>query len=32
VRDFLSGALSSDWRFNIEMIDSWRLARGKLGG
>jgi len=24
--------VGSDWRFNIEMIDSWRFARGKLGG
>jgi excisionase family DNA binding protein len=24
--------VGSDWRFNIETIDSWRLAQGKLGG
>jgi excisionase family DNA binding protein len=24
--------VGSDWRFNIEAIDSWRLAQGKLGG
>ena len=24
--------MGSDWRFNIEEIDSWRLAQGKLGG
>ncbi len=24
--------VGSDWRFNIEMIDSWRLAQQKLGG
>jgi len=24
--------VGSDWRFSIEMIDSWRLAQGKLGG
>ena len=24
--------VGSDWRFNIETIDSWRFARGKLGG
>jgi excisionase family DNA binding protein len=24
--------VGSDWRFNIEMIDRWRLAQGKLGG
>jgi excisionase family DNA binding protein len=24
--------LGSDWRFNIETIDNWRLAQGKLGG
>ena len=24
--------VGSDWRFNIEEIDSWRLAQGKLGG
>ena len=23
--------MGSDWRFNIEAIDSWRLAQGKLG-
>ena len=23
---------SSAWLLNIEMIDSWRLAQGKLGG
>jgi excisionase family DNA binding protein len=23
--------VSSDWRFNIETIDSWRLEQGKLG-
>jgi excisionase family DNA binding protein len=23
--------VGSDWRFNIETIDSWRLAQGKLG-
>jgi excisionase family DNA binding protein len=24
--------VGSDWRFNIETIDGWRLAQGKLGG
>ena len=24
--------VGSDWRFNIEMIDSWRLAQGRLRG
>jgi excisionase family DNA binding protein len=24
--------VGSDWRFNIEQIDHWRLAQGKLGG
>jgi excisionase family DNA binding protein len=24
--------IGSDWRFNIEGIDRWRLAQGKLGG
>ena len=24
--------VGSDWRFNIETIDDWRLAQGKLGG
>jgi len=24
--------VGSDWRFDIEMIDTWRLAQGKLGG
>ena len=24
--------VGSDWRFNIEAIDSWRLGQGKLGG
>jgi excisionase family DNA binding protein len=24
--------VGSEWRFNIEMIDSWRLAQEKLGG
>ena len=24
--------IGSDWRFNIEEIDRWRLAQGKLGG
>ena len=24
--------VGSDWRFNIETIDNWRLAQGKLGG
>jgi excisionase family DNA binding protein len=23
--------VGSDWRFNIETIDNWRLAQGKLG-
>jgi excisionase family DNA binding protein len=23
--------VGSDWRFNIETIDSWRLEQGKLG-
>ena len=23
--------VGSDWRFDIEMIDSWRLAQGKTG-
>ena len=23
--------VGSDWRFNIETIDSWRLGQGKLG-
>ena len=22
--------VGSDWRFNIEMIDNWRLTQGKL--
>jgi excisionase family DNA binding protein len=22
--------VGSDWRFNIEMIDTWRLTQGKL--
>jgi excisionase family DNA binding protein len=22
--------VGSDWRFNVETIDSWRLAQGKL--
>jgi excisionase family DNA binding protein len=24
--------VGSDWRFNIEMIDNWRLTQGKLSG
>ena len=24
--------MGSDWRFNIEAIDRWRLGQGKLGG
>ena len=24
--------VGSDWRFSIEMIDSWRLAQENLGG
>jgi len=24
--------VGSDWRFNIETIDSWRLEQEKLGG
>jgi excisionase family DNA binding protein len=24
--------MGSDWRFNIETIDSWRLGQDKLGG
>jgi excisionase family DNA binding protein len=24
--------IGSDWRFNIEEIDRWRLAQGKLDG
>jgi excisionase family DNA binding protein len=24
--------IGGDWRFNIDMIDSWRLAQEKLGG
>jgi hypothetical protein len=24
--------VGSDWRFDIEMIDTWRLAQDKLGG
>jgi excisionase family DNA binding protein len=24
--------VGSDWRFNVEEIDRWRLAQGKLGG
>ena len=24
--------VGSDWRFNIETIDSWRLGQDKLGG
>ena len=24
--------MGSDWRFNIEAIDSWRLGQDKLGG
>jgi excisionase family DNA binding protein len=24
--------LGSDWRFDSEMMDTWRLAQGKLGG
>jgi excisionase family DNA binding protein len=24
--------LGSDWRFDIEMIDTWRLAQGRPGG
>jgi excisionase family DNA binding protein len=24
--------VGSDWRFNIETIDSWCLGQGKLGG
>jgi hypothetical protein len=24
--------VGSDWRFNIETIDRWRLGQGKLGG
>jgi excisionase family DNA binding protein len=23
--------VGSDWRFNIEQIDRWRLEQGKLG-
>jgi len=23
--------VGGDWRFNIETIDAWRLAQGKLG-
>ena len=24
--------LGSDWRFDFEMIDTWRLAQGRPGG
>jgi excisionase family DNA binding protein len=24
--------VGSDWRFNIETIDTWRLTQGKLSG
>jgi len=24
--------IGSDWRFNVEAIDSWRLGQDKLGG
>jgi excisionase family DNA binding protein len=24
--------VGSDWRFNIETIDSWRLGQDKVGG
>ncbi len=24
--------IGSDWRFNIDMIDNWRLAQEKLSG
>ena len=24
--------VGSDWRFNIETIDNWRLTQGKLSG
>jgi excisionase family DNA binding protein len=28
----LAFQVGSDWRFNVKMIDSWRLVQGKLGG